>query len=123
MTRKLTHNLTLSIGTLTLKLTGTTLVEDVEPKPEPDKPRKDKATEAEIMEFCRAEGLPESDAKAIWLKWQGSGWTNGGNPIKDWRATIRSWKAQGFMPSQKNAAKTLTVGSVRSAAEAYGNGA
>lgn len=57
------------------------------------------------LEECKAYAvevdLPESDGEACFHKWDGNGWTNGGAPIKDWRATIRSWKASGYMPSQK----------------------
>jgi hypothetical protein len=37
----------------------------------------------------------------IFNKWDGSGWKNGGQSIKDWKATVRSWKAAGYFPSQK----------------------
>lgn len=60
-------------------------------------------TLAEIIEFCKNEHLPESDAQATFHKWEGNGWKNGTNPIKDWKATIRSWKASGYMPSQRTA--------------------
>jgi len=49
-------------------------------------------------------GLPASDGQWCHDKWEGNGWTNKGGPIKDWKATMRSWKAQGFLPSQKAAA-------------------
>lgn len=42
------------------------------------------------------------DGESCWEKWNGNGWINGKNKIKDWKATIRSWKAQGYLPSQKN---------------------
>lgn len=56
----------------------------------------------ELTQFCRELGLPDSDAEAVYHKWTANGWTNGGKPILDWKATIRSWKAAGYMPSQKN---------------------
>lgn len=46
-------------------------------------------------------GLPESDAVWFWNKCEGNGWMNGGKPIKSWPHTIASWKAAGYMPSQK----------------------
>lgn len=55
--KKLTHSLTLSIGTLTLKLTGTTLVEDVGPNVEPSaapKPRKDNRPTSQEALWCAA---------------------------------------------------------------------
>ena len=54
-----------------------------------------------IEEFCTSLGLPSTDGTAVFNKWQGNGWTNRDVPIRDWKATIRSWKAQGFLPSQK----------------------
>jgi uncharacterized protein YdaU (DUF1376 family) len=54
-----------------------------------------------IEEFCVSLGLPKKDGTACFHKWFGNGWTNGGEPIRDWKATIRSWKAAGYMPSQK----------------------
>jgi hypothetical protein len=56
----------------------------------------------EIIEFVKSIGLPESDGIATFHKWEGNGWTNGGRPIKDCKATIRSWKAANYMPSQDN---------------------
>lgn len=55
-----------------------------------------------VSDFCESIGLPRSDGEACYHKWQGNGWTNGGKPIKDWKATIRSWKAAGYMASQRN---------------------
>jgi hypothetical protein len=59
------------------------------------------ATEPEIIEFVLSIGLPASDGTACFDKWTGNGWKNGGKAIVDWKATIRSWKAQGYLPSQK----------------------
>jgi len=56
--------------------------------------------------FCNEVGLPESDGEATFWKWEGNGWINGNKPIKDWKATIRSWKAAGHMPSQKQGQNT-----------------
>jgi hypothetical protein len=61
------------------------------------------ATEEEIIQFVVSIDLPKSDGEACFHKWKGNGWKNGTNPIKDWQATIRSWKASGYLPSQKNA--------------------
>jgi hypothetical protein len=41
----------------------------------------------------------------VWDKWQGNGFTNGGKPMKDWRAVLRSWKGYGYLPSQKQGGK------------------
>lgn len=67
-----------------------------------EKPKRSKATVNEVMEFCVSEKLPSSDADWFFHKCEGNGWINGGKPIKDWKATIRSWRAAGYLPSQKN---------------------
>jgi hypothetical protein len=33
--------------------------------------------------------------------WEANGWKNGPNPVKDWKAGIRKWRSQGWLPSQK----------------------
>jgi hypothetical protein len=62
---------------------------------------KAKATIENVVEFTRTLGLPDTDAEACFWKWESNGWTNGGKPIKDWKATIRSWRAAGHLPSMK----------------------
>ena len=70
-----------------------------EQKPDTDN---DNDCQRVIENYCKEIGLPESDGTACFNKWVGNGWTNRGEPIKDWRATIRSWKLQGYLPSQRN---------------------
>jgi len=60
----------------------------------------------DAISFAESIGLPASDGEACFHKWEGNGWQNGGSPIKDWKATVRSWKAAGYMPSQKQTGKT-----------------
>lgn len=55
----------------------------------------------EVKLCCAKTGLPESDAIWFWNKCEGNGWTNGGHPIKSWQHTIASWKAGGWMASQR----------------------
>lgn len=55
----------------------------------------------EVEEFCRESGLFPRDAEYLWNRWESNGWQNGGKAMKDWRATVRAWKAQGYLPSQK----------------------
>lgn len=64
-------------------------------------PPKRKGALEEIRAFCKELGLPESDGDASFHKWEGNGWKNGQLPIKCWRSTIRAWRANGYMPSQK----------------------
>jgi len=66
---------------------------------------KGRATLAEVQAFCQEIELPASDAEWFFYKCEGNGWKNGGKPILDWQATIRAWKAGGYLPSQKNGAK------------------
>lgn len=54
-----------------------------------------------VREFARGEGILQSDADWFYFKGEGNGWTNGGEPIRDWKATITSWKRAGYLPSQK----------------------
>lgn len=57
---------------------------------------------SDVLEFAESIALPQSDGEWAYHKWEGNGWTNGGKPIRDWRATIRSWRAAGYLPSQKS---------------------
>jgi hypothetical protein len=54
-----------------------------------------------VREFARGEGISEDDADWFYWKGKGNGWTNGGKPILDWKATLRSWNRAGYLPSQK----------------------
>ena len=77
--------------------------EDKEEDKEEDRKKKNRArgTFEEILEFCRESGLFPRDAEYLWNKWESNGWQNAGKAMKDWRATVRAWKAQGYLPSQK----------------------
>jgi uncharacterized protein YdaU (DUF1376 family) len=67
---------------------------------------KDKAQNlGEVTAFCREIGLPRADAEWFWHKCEANGWTNGGKRMLDWRQTLRSWKAGGYVPSIKNPEK------------------
>lgn len=55
----------------------------------------------EAKSFALEIGLIESDGEAMFHKWQGTGWKNGGNAVKDWKSVMRSWKSGGYHPSQK----------------------
>jgi hypothetical protein len=65
------------------------------------KKTKARGTIEEVVEFSKSIGLPESDGEYLFHKWEGNGWTNGGSPVKNWKATIRSWVKGKFLPSQK----------------------
>lgn len=83
--------------------TGTGKVKEESKKgSEEGKPKKDKGTLEEVTTFFASEDLLHSDAEWFFHKCQGSGWTNDGKPIKDWKATVRSWRAGGYLASQRN---------------------
>lgn len=74
-----------------------------EEEKEQEKDRKSgKATEEELREFCKANGLFPRDVEYLWNTWEGNGWRVSNRPIKNWKATIRAWIAQGYLPSQKS---------------------
>lgn len=58
-------------------------------------------TEAEVIAYVLEVGLPEADGQWFWNKMLGSGWKNNGKPVADWRAVIRTWRLNGYLPSQK----------------------
>lgn len=54
-----------------------------------------------VREFARGEGIQTRDADWFFWKCHANGWQNGGQPIRDWKATMRSWQRAGYLPSQK----------------------
>lgn len=64
--------------------------------------KKRAASLGEVLSFCRELGLPRTDAEWFWHKCEENGWQNGGKSIRDWRLTLRSWHAAGYVPSIKN---------------------
>jgi hypothetical protein len=59
------------------------------------------ANEQEVIDFCTSLGLPASDGVYMWANWQANGFMRGKTPIKDWKAAIRTWQLQNYLPSQK----------------------
>lgn len=62
---------------------------------------KARGTLGEVQNFALSLALPESDGTSCFWKWESNGWKNGGEPIKDWKSTMRHWQAAGYMPSQR----------------------
>lgn len=62
---------------------------------------KSRGTLGEVQNFALSLSLPESDGTSCFWKWESNGWKNGGEPIKDWKSTMRHWQAAGYMPSQR----------------------
>lgn len=82
-------------------VTPSEAVTETSTKATTDTARKARATLAEVTEFCLSEGLTQGDAEAFFHGKEANGWKNGNTAIKDWKATIRSWKAASYHPSQK----------------------
>jgi hypothetical protein len=65
----------------------------------------------EVVEFSLSIGLTSKDGEGFyWGKESanpGGQWMNGKTPLRDWKATMRNWKARGFFESQKK--KTSAV--------------
>jgi len=65
-------------------------------------PDNDNGTGLEVVrEFAREKGISSKDAEWFYFKGQGNGWTNGGKPMLDWKATFLSWQRAGYLPSQR----------------------
>lgn len=66
-------------------------------------PTKARASVEECIEYARVIGLNENDGRWFFDGRMAMGWKNGGRPIVDWKATMRTWKAQGdIFPSHKS---------------------
>lgn len=55
----------------------------------------------DLRAYAVSLGLPESDGEAMFNRWESNGWKTGDNPIKDWKAGLRTWKDNHWLPSQK----------------------
>ncbi len=56
------------------------------------------STPEELEEFAISIGCPPGQGAAAFWRWQGNGWENAGKPIKDWKGTVRAWKALNYGP-------------------------
>ncbi|MDI1310593.1 hypothetical protein [Prosthecobacter sp.] len=64
-------------------------------------PHADRGTQAELEAYAAQIGLPASDGTSMFNHWAANGWVNGQTSVKDWRAGLRKWRDQGWLPSQK----------------------
>lgn len=65
-----------------------------EPEPEPDKPKTKrfvKPTITEIEEYCKSRGNTVN-AQRFFDYYESNGWKVGKNPMKDWKAAVRTWE-------------------------------
>lgn len=67
-------------------------------------------SQAEVEAFCLSISLPISDGTYFWNTQEAGGWTRNGKRIKDWKASIRAWKAGKYMPSQKAKSRADSLG-------------
>jgi hypothetical protein len=87
---------------------NTSLIESpTKPKAKREIPKIDESkargTIEEVVAYAVQIGLTKSDGEYMFAKWDENDWTKneGKEKIKDWRKTLVTWKAGGFMPSQK----------------------
>jgi len=57
----------------------------------------------ECIDYAAMISVTEDDARGFYDSQESGGWTRGGQPLKDWRASMRTWKRNGWLPSQKKA--------------------
>jgi hypothetical protein len=69
-------------------------------EPEP-KPSKAKGTREQLAAYAVEIGLPSSDGEYLHDHWSANGWKTGKHAMRDWKAGMRTWKGQGWLPSQK----------------------
>jgi hypothetical protein len=58
-------------------------------------------TQDELLGYAKDIEVSKSDAIAFFDSMEAGGWTRGGKAIQDWKAHLRSYKAQGWLASQK----------------------
>ena len=59
---------------------------------ETERGKGDAPTPEEVREYCQAEGLKHTNPAAFYDHFSATGWTTAaGQPLKDWRARLRSW--------------------------------
>jgi len=72
---------------------------DTEKEEEPT--AKSRGTEDEFRGYAVQIGLKAEDGSYLIDHLKENGWKRGNAPIKDWKATMRKWKAAKWLPSQK----------------------
>lgn len=63
---------------------------------------KGKGTREALCAYAVQIQLQESDGNFLFEHFEETGWKRGKEQIKDWQATMRKWKAGGWLPSQKS---------------------
>ena len=65
-----------------------------------------RGTEEEFRGYAVERGLSASDGTWLFDKMLSTGWRNGGQPVRDWKAVVRTWQANDYFPSQKTSKKS-----------------
>lgn len=65
-----------------------------------------KGTKEECRAYAIEIGMPESDGEAFFATKEANGWMNGKDRVRDWKATMRSWKENGYLKSQRAQGKS-----------------
>jgi hypothetical protein len=55
----------------------------------------------EVLGYAKEQEISRSDATGFFDSQEAGGWTRGGKPLHDWKASLRSWKTNGWLPSLK----------------------
>lgn len=66
------------------------------------RPDPGRASQPELEAYAVELGLPASDGAAMFDHWTANGWRNGRVVSKCWKAGMRNWQRNGWMPSQKS---------------------
>ena len=66
----------------------------------PPRSRFEKPTVADVEAYCIENGY-SVDAQHFVDYYDSNGWKVGKNPMKDWKATVRSWASRDAKPKQK----------------------
>ena len=78
-----------------------TLQEKEKDKDKDKRPEKSKGSREDLMGYAMEIQLPYTDGNFLFEHFEETGWKRGKEPIRDWKATMRKWKAGGWLPSQK----------------------
>jgi hypothetical protein len=65
---------------------------DTPKKEKADRKLSDRPSFADLSNYCATEGMPSGEPEKIFDHWMANGFKTGKNPIKDWKAAVRTWK-------------------------------
>jgi hypothetical protein len=65
------------------------------------KPKSKAQDQREVVDYCLSIDLTEDDGGYFWDRMLVNDWKIAKQPVKDWKAAVRTWKRQGYFPSQK----------------------